>query len=168
MKYFTNELWEKINSDSSEIREEAKAKWRVNNKEYSQLFEKIKYRLPKKYLKTYLNEHGFHDYKLIRFEVIHGKSGYKEPVEIRVIITDSINTWNIIYKCIKKLRVEYMSSPMIMPGKKKEYYDGFDDIGYNEFFEVDERTLSHEILFASGATILIHFEKIMLKRVQQL
>ena len=166
MKYFTSELWEKINSDSSEVREQAKARWGVNNKEYSQLFEKIKYRLSKKYLKTYLNEHGFHDYNLIRFEVIHDKSGYKEPVEIRMIITDSINTWDIVYKCIKKLGIDYASNPVAMPGKKKKYYDGFDNIGYNEFFEVDERTLSHEILFVSGATILIYFEKILVKRME--
>ncbi|MEC0248191.1 hypothetical protein P4H65_20550 [Paenibacillus chitinolyticus] len=40
-----------------------------------------------------------------------------------------------------------------------DYQRGFDDFGYQEFLEVDENTISHEILFASGAQVLIHFQR---------
>ncbi|WP_338552518.1 hypothetical protein [Paenibacillus sp. KS-LC4] len=34
---------------------------------------------------------------------------------------------------------------------------GMDDWGYDELLMMDEKTISHEILFASGSTFLIHF-----------
>lgn len=166
MKYYISELWRKLNSNSSKEREEAKYLWKNNDEEYSKIFEKVKERLPKKFLKIFMREHGFHDYKLRNFQVIHVNPGYKDPIEILITITNGETTWNIMYYGIKEFNVKYTSKPMLFPGKMRVYYDGFDDYGYDEFYEIDENTLSHEILFASGATIFICFNKISISKIE--
>lgn len=159
MRYFTNELWNGINSNSEDERKKAELQWDKNDKEYYEIFKIVKGLLPKKFMKIYEQEYGFHDYKLRNFEVIHGEEGYVDPVKFSIVITNGDNVWNIVYKKIKKISINYeQQSDMIK--RKKRVYEGFDDYGYDEFFQIDEKTLSHEILFASGATILVHFEKI--------
>ncbi|MEQ8156035.1 MAG: hypothetical protein ABRQ25_14285 [Clostridiaceae bacterium] len=163
MRYFTTELWNSINSESKEEREKANLQWEKNDAEYYEIFQNVSKFLSKGFLKIYWQEHGFHDYKLRNFEVIHGEKGYVYPVEFSIVITNGDNVWNIVYKKIKKISINYQQQPDVLK-RKKRVYEGFDDYGYDEFFQVDDKTLSHEILFASGATILIHFEKISIKK----
>lgn len=100
MKYFTNELWSKLNSDSQKERDEADSEWDRNYEVYSEIFQSVK----------------------------------------------------ITYKHIKQFNVNYKEAEGW--GDRR----GFDDWGYDEFLPIDEQTLSHEILFASGSTILICFK----------
>ncbi|MFX0549450.1 hypothetical protein ACOAKC_08935 [Hathewaya histolytica] len=164
MRYFTNELWNKINSDSEYEREKAYLEWDKNDKEYYEIFNIVKGLLPKKFIKIYEQEYGFHDYELRNFEVIHGQKGYVDPVEFSVVITNGDNVWDIVYKKIKKISINYQQQSDVSK-RKKRVYEGFDDYGYDEFFQIDGKTLSHEILFALGATILVHFEEIFIKKI---
>ena len=164
MKYYLNTLWKGINSDIKEEREKADLQWKKNDEEYTKVFDKVKNKLPKKFLKIYMKEYGFHDYHIKDFEIINEKSGYKDPVTVKIIITNGINTWDITYKKIKKIVVNYEQEPDLFPGMGRRFYGGFDDYGFDEFFEIDDKVLSQEILFASDATILIHFEKISIKK----
>lgn len=158
MKYFTDELWSKFNSDSKDERSEAELEWEKNNKEYSIIFEAIKNRFSKKFLKTYLNNYGFHDFHIKEFQIVHKEYKCKNPISINLIITDEINIWKITYKYVRKISVNYQEEIM----QQNDWWNGrvgFDDWGYDEFLPIDEQTLSHEILFASGSTILVHFKK---------
>ncbi|AJA46847.1 hypothetical protein CPAST_c07470 [Clostridium pasteurianum DSM 525 = ATCC 6013] len=165
MKYFTDELWCGINSESEKERESASDKWEINLEEYCNIFENVKKLLPKKFLKIYMDQEGFHDYNLKNFEIIHGENGYKDPVSVSIVISNKEHTWNIIYNKIKKIAINYEQEFDIYERKRRKYR-GFDDYGYDEFFQIDEKTLSHEILFASGATILVHFEKISIVEIK--
>lgn len=164
MRYFTNELWNRVNSESEEERQKADLQWEKNDNEYYEIFKDVKKLLPKKFLKLYEQEYGFHDYELKNFEVIHGNKGHIDPVAVSMVITNGEKIWNIVYKRIKKISINYEQQPDVLK-RKKRIYEGFDDYGYDEFFQVDEKTLSHEILFASGATILVHFEKISINEI---
>lgn len=164
MRYFTDELWSGINSKSQDEREKADLQWEKNVSEYNEIFKMIKKALPKKFLKIYEQEYGFHDYELNNFQVIHGEKGYKDPVALSIVVTNKIKTWDIMYKKIKKISIHYEQQPDVF-NRKKRTYEGFDDYGYDEFLQIDEKTLSHEILFASGATILVHFEKITINKI---
>jgi hypothetical protein len=152
MRYFTNELWSKLNSESQKERDEASFEWKKNNEAYSTTFETIKIRLSQKFLKTYLNNYGFHDFQVKNIVIAHKEYGFKNPILVDIYVMDGINTFKITYKCIKKFNVNYEE------GIGWEDRRGFDDWGYGEFLPIDEQTLSHEILFASGSTILIHFK----------
>jgi len=167
MRYFTDELWKGINSDSKEEREKSNLQWDKNDEEYYKIFEKVEKLLPKKFLKIYKQEYGFHDYELKNYEVIHGKQGYKDPVAVNIVISNTEKTWNIGYEKIKKIVINYELQPDVFGRKRRREYRGFDDYGYNEFYQINEKTLSHEILFASGATILVHFEKISINKASE-
>jgi hypothetical protein len=107
----------------------------------------------------YFKNHGFHDFSLKAIEVVHSAYSIKKPVLIKIIITDEGNTWEIKYKGIKKFIISY---------EKENYLSdryGFDGFGYDEFLPVDDKLLSHEILFVSGATVLIYFEKISINKL---
>ena len=165
MRYFTDKLWSDINSESQEVREKANLQWEKNDEEYYKIFENVKEKLPKKFLKIYRQQYGFHDYELKNFEIIHDDKGHKDPVAVNIIISNPEQTWSISYEKIKKIQINYELQPDIFGRKRRREHRGFDNYGYNEFFEIDEKTLSHEILFASGATILVQFEKISINKI---
>ncbi len=151
MKYFTDSLWSTINKGSEAERNQAWAEWDKNMQEYTPIFESIKPRLSKKFLKIYMKNHGFHDYRIKNMFLNHKEYGLKNPVSLEIYVTNDSKIYKITYKRIKKFCMDY---------NEKEGNDalkGMDDWGYDEFLPVDDQTLSHEILFASGAAILIHF-----------
>lgn len=152
MKYFTNELWSKLNSNSQKERDEADFEWDRNYEVYSEIFESVKIRFSQKFLKTYLKNHGFHDFRVKNIVLTHKEYGVKNPISIDIYVTNSVDTFKITYKHIKKFNVNYEEAEVW--GDRR----GFDDWGYDEFLPIDEQTLSHEILFASGSTILIYFK----------
>jgi hypothetical protein len=156
MKYFTSELWSKFSGASLEERSQVELEWDKACKEYSASFEKIKDRFSKRFLDIYFANSHFHDFHIKEFQIIHKKYGFKNPVSINLIVTDKIKTWKITYTRGKSISVNYKEE-IVWQGTRWERANGFDDWGYDEFFAIDEDTLSHEILFASDASILIHF-----------
>lgn len=150
MRYFTNELWSKINSQSQKEREEANIEWEENDKTYSAIFEIVKDRLSKKYLEIYFRNHGFHDFQIKNIVLSHQQYGVKNPISVEIYITNGSETYKIAYKSVTKFDINYESD---IEAKR-----GFDDWGYDEFLPIDELFISHEILFASGATIFIYFK----------
>jgi len=152
VRYFNDEIWLRLNSDLQKERDEADLEWERNNKAYSAIFETIKIRLSQKFLKTYLSNDCFHDFKIKNTVLTQKEYGFKNPVSVDVYVTDSNNTFRITYKCVKKFNVNYEEAEDMVNKR------GFDDWGYDEFSSIDEQTVSHEIIFASGSTILIHFK----------
>lgn len=61
MKYFTYDLWCRINSESTLERQQADMEWDRNREAYGKIFETVKPRLTKRFLKMYQDAHGFHD-----------------------------------------------------------------------------------------------------------
>ncbi|KPU45458.1 hypothetical protein OXPF_06910 [Oxobacter pfennigii] len=91
MRYLTYELWNRINSDLAKEREKSHLQWSKGSKEYPEIFENIKHRLPKKILNVYMKEHRFHDFHLKDFQIIHGKEGYKNPVSASLTVIFTIH-----------------------------------------------------------------------------
>ncbi|MFA6309787.1 MAG: hypothetical protein WC677_08690 [Clostridia bacterium] len=163
MKYFTSDLWNKINSLIEEERAAADKQWVENGKEYCKIFEEIKESLPKKFLKLYFKL-GFHDFKLCDIKINNKEeSNNKKPVTVDIILTDEDKKWDIKYIGVKRILIDYL--PEFTENDPYSETVGFDDFGYDEFSRVDKNILAHEILFASGATILIHFTKISINPV---
>lgn len=147
MKYFTPELWGSNDKNSDLI-------WKKNCEEYMQIYNRIKKRLPKQFLKTFNENDGLHDFDLKSISVVQSeyKKNIHNPVTVHVDlespdIVDAV--FRITYKYPELFETHYVNVNNNL---------GFDDYGYSEFLPIDKRTLSHEILFASGATILIHFK----------
>ncbi|MGH4124341.1 MAG: hypothetical protein ACREV6_15550 [Clostridium sp.] len=91
----------------------------------------------------------------------HTLNGAKSPCSSSIFITYRTTTWKITYKNVVKFSMNYEQ------WEGEGTCIGFDDWGYDELIPVNEDILSHEILFVSGATILIYFKnnKILLSKV---
>lgn len=86
------------------------------------------------------------------FEVIQPKTLAKDPITVLLTISDGKNKWTLTYRNVQKI----MMNCELTSGQFR-YEAGLDTWGYNEFLPSGESQLTHEILFASGATILIQF-----------
>lgn len=153
LQYFTYELW------MANPSEEIDKLWRENDLAYSRKLESLKDRLSRKAF-HFLCEVGFHDYRVKNIEIIHNEYGKKNPVTVILHVTNNFKTWQIVYKDVQKVVINYESST---------FGRGFDDWGYDELLDVDENTLSHEILFASGSTLLVHIpnKKMFVSRLKE-
>lgn len=160
MKYFTSELWSKYTGASIDELPKVELEWDEAVNKYSVSFELIKDRLSKKFLRIYNANSGFHDFHIKEFQMIHKdylQKSHKNPISFNLIIANGINTWKITYKNVKNLSINYKEEIMCKD-TVWERTNGFDDWGYDEFSAINEDTLSHEILFASEATIRIYFK----------
>lgn len=149
MKYYTSELWLEAGDPDADM------KWKANSAAYSEVFDTIKKRLPKNFMKIFFSNAGFHDFRLLNIGLAQAAHSRKNPVLVHL----DIQSYPDIRYPDKVLRISY-KYPVKFEVKYNKDIDryGFDDWGYCEFLPVDEQTLSHEILFVSGATILIHFK----------
>ena len=73
MKFFTQELWDRIGSENESIRLVADKEWEQNIIEYNKQFERVKKSLTKKFLDLYLKNNEFHDFYLVGVEIIRSK-----------------------------------------------------------------------------------------------
>ena len=144
MKYFTADLWNKI--QYPETYAEASSQWDINLAEYMKVYNSIKHRLPTEFLNTYHQYEGFHDYHLESIKVNNYEN--KSDPSVEIIISEFGNSFLITYKDVSRFRTSY----------EKGNWAGFDDWGYDEFLPVDNKYLTHEILFASGSSILLQFK----------
>ena len=62
MKYYTQDLCDRLNSDDETIRMEADRAWNENVSQYQSQFQKTKKYLSHRFVKGFLAHHGFHDY----------------------------------------------------------------------------------------------------------
>lgn len=149
MRYFTSELWSMFNSSINEEQIRADLMWKNNVKAYVERFDKLSNRISKK-VYNILKHVNFHDYEIKLIKIDQPKEN--RDIQVVILISNSKDTWEIKYRCIKRISINYDSIPKYLLGL------GFDSWGYHELLDVDENTLSHEILFASGASIIIYFK----------
>lgn len=153
MKYFTDELWSRMNSLSAIEKEQANIEWKKNSETYCGVFETIKHRLSTKFLKMYFDAHDFHDCTFLSYEVIQPKRWATDPIKVQIVISDGEFKWKLTYKQVKRTMMNYDSETDEHMSKW-----GVHTWGYDEFLPKDDAYLTHEVLFASCASILIEFK----------
>ncbi|MGG6310040.1 hypothetical protein [Paenibacillus macerans] len=150
--YFTDQLWDLINSDRLDEREKARSEWRANAELYARDYEGLRTRLPRD-ISEFFQKNDFHDYRIVDFKITQTQNGPKFPVSVVLIVSNSDDKWTIAYSRVSRISLDFISGT-----SSYEIGRGLDHWGYDEFAAVDHDTLSHEILFASGATLLVHFK----------
>lgn len=153
MKYFTYELWKSFNSLDEIVRKKANDEWKANIELYKEEFKKVESRFTKSFLKVLRANDYFHDFSFNGFEVQQNNKNKFSKVMIK--LTNGDRFYEIIYNDVRKVNVDYSAD-----ANELGFGNGFCSYGYNEFLEVSDKLLSHEILFSSGATILIWFTKV--------
>lgn len=149
MKYFRNDLWESINSLDLEESERAMEEWKTNAKIYWDQHNNLITRLDKT-LVRFFNNNNFHDCKVNECKITQGEIRSSSPTSLNIVVEYEQEEWVFEYKKIINLSINFNKN-------SDDSHNGFEEWGYHELLPVDDNVLSHEILFSSGATILVHF-----------
>lgn len=73
MRYFTKELWLRINSCDATVRVQAENEWSENELQYAKEFEEIKKHISRRFIKAFLSHKGFHDYSILGIVIVNEK-----------------------------------------------------------------------------------------------
>jgi len=168
MKYFTAQLWADINSPNSNS---AAKQWDENVENYREALTAI---LPKMnpHARRFFRDMSLHDGTLTLTELgdrIDDTDGNwqrgdvkhrKTDVRLRVLSAEGDFIFTLQYKKVTRVEVRFPGEVLFPAGR----WPNFGDWGYDELAEVEEGIFRHEVLFSSGATILIEFARFSFKR----
>jgi hypothetical protein len=164
MKYFTAELWAAWQDP----------KWRQPPAEADPL--KL-YLAELESLRGRVNDEAFrffaeadvHDGELLEFQVLDGgraappgqpgrtpatRTEYPVGVVLRVLDGGDKLVWTLEYRQVRRVVVNYPGELFHDEGR------GFGDWGYHELSDSGGGFLRHEVLFASGSTLLVEFREV--------
>ena len=150
MRYFTKELWSRINSQDKSIRLNAEKEWTSNSLAYQQKFAEIRKHLPPTFIKSYLSRNGLHDYIILGMTITKRERAYSCEVQL----TNDEETVLIVISGIKALQVSIESFLCCLQGRISW--------GYSEFEITPNHTIKLAVLCDVQNEMLFEFEKIKL------
>jgi hypothetical protein len=171
MKYFSKELWAGYNSRSDAERQRAFEQGERNRQEYSRQLEQLRPRLSEKAYRFFTDE-SLHDGRLLAFSAgdsighdIRGSEKFdinvhKVTVEMRVLGSNLDVHYALRYETVRRVLFDYPSDEPLFHNEGRH----IGDWGYDELTAIDDNWLRHEVLFASGTTILIEFKDFFYER----
>ena len=171
MKYFTKKLWAGYNSRSDTEGRRALEQGERNRQEYARQLEQLRPRLSEESYHFFIAE-NLHDGRLLAFTagdcMGHDAHGAKKfdinvhnpSVELRVFGANLDVLYVLRYTGVRRALFDYPSEEPLF------HHEGghIGDWGYDELTAADELYLRHEVLFASGTTILIEFKHFSYER----
>lgn len=150
LEYFRNDLWDDINSLDIEKRKRAKDEWTANAESYWEQYDRLMVtRLDEKPF-HFLKDNRFHDCTVIECKVTQSKGSFPHSSSFVVVVEFEEEHWMIEYSKVTSLCIQLYEDTDGNGSGLKEW-------GYHEILPVNDSVLSHEILFASGATIKVAF-----------
>ena len=168
MKIITKEHWRGWNSEDEKVRDWATKSSQENFKIYVERLEKLRPRFNERNYEFFKN--GFHGGQLVSYSIgdgLHLNLEKEESLKLRnfnktTVLLKVVGKW---FNAIYDLKYENVfKSVFDFPSDSPLWGNNTDDWGYDEILEIDEKTLRHEVLFSSGTTILIEFEKFSFKK----
>jgi hypothetical protein len=160
MKYFTRERWKAAQRPDNAVQE----LWRVASEEYENQLRTVEARLSPEARRFFHAD--VHDGELLRFNIIDGgrvAAGPTEPweyqrqypvsVELEVLESFGDRSWQLSYLGCRRTMVDFPTEEPLFHTDGQ----GFGDWGYHELTDAGGGFFRHEVLFASGSTLLIEF-----------
>ena len=183
MKYFTRQLWSDLQRPD-EVGTEANRRWEDGRAAYVRELESLRGRVPPDVFE-FFDKADVHDGRLIDLRVrgfasmtpyrtepaeacadggIAGQD-WEEPSQLAIEVSvaeRSTIRWTLRYSGIRRFLVDFPTeSPLFFRGQD------FDDWGYDEFSDAGDGFVRHEVLFASGAVVLIEFHDLSVERIDR-
>jgi hypothetical protein len=156
MRYFTKELWA---ADQIRLGGRNAGHWRMALRSYREQLETLRPRLPSQVF-AFFDRADIHDGELVHMDVADGSRAApaRHPVRVELAIRDVYDrlVWTLRYAGIRRVLVDFPSAKPLF------HHDGegFGDLGYHELTDGGGGFFRHEILFASGATLLVEFRDV--------
>jgi hypothetical protein len=170
MKYFTKELW---GAQSSQ----AWTQWAKNSKAYYAQLTKLRPRLTKSawhfFSKVSLHDgtlllfltgdHISENPKSLKSRTWHWIVNKRQPIVQLQVLHENLRTiYHLEYRELRKVVFDH---PTLAPLDLRYKNPPIVDWGYAELTSANKESLRHEILFSSGASILIEFRRFSYKKV---
>jgi hypothetical protein len=182
VKYFTKQLWSDMQR-SGELADEAHRRWETGLVAYRRELEALRGRVPPGAFE-FFDKARPHDGRLadLRVQGFASVTPYRrdpaeatadgsvdeywaEPSQLAVEVSVAerrSSVWTLRYSGIRRLVVDFPTEePLFRRGQD------FDDWGYDEFSDAGDGFLRHEVLFSSGATILVEFRDVSVERTER-
>jgi len=168
VKFFTKELW--LSAQNPDNLKSYDRDWQRVYEEYRAELETLKPRLASDAYRFFA-EADVHDGELLDLVVTDGSRPAplpekarpwtepgNYPVQVRIEVLDSYDKiiWRLRYKNVRRLVVDF-------PTQEPLFYSagqGFGDWGYHELSDAGGGFLRHEVLFATGASLLFEFKEL--------
>ena len=172
MKYFTKELWSGGNRQSESEQRRVLDQWNTNFRNYQEQLKTLQSRLNEPAYR-FFSEENLHDGRVLSFTAgdaihhnIHGSELFdinihNPTVEIKVLGSQLDAQYTLKYSKVRRVVFDYPSETPLFHDEGNH----IGDWGYDELTAADRSYLRHEILFASGTTILIEFKDFSYERV---
>jgi hypothetical protein len=153
MKYFTKKLWESTLADGGSAHA---GRWKKALRTYREQLEALRPRFPEQVF-AFFDRADIHEGSLHRLDI-----GDDHPMRVELEIVDAYDrlAWTLRYAAIRKVLLDFPSKQPLFHGDG----DGFGDLGYHELTDCGGGFFRHEILFASGATLLVEFKDLEARR----
>ena len=128
MQYFTKELWKDLNDEREWVRARAAEEWKLNSQQYRIKFEKIKNRLPRKFVDELFTRDGFHDYNLIGINFVSNKNiiSRRNTYSCELKLKGSSDTVRLVLSSLTKLSIDINSFADCILGNLMWGYGEFD------------------------------------------
>jgi hypothetical protein len=167
MKYLTKKRWASVRSGQVDG---SAASWGKALRAYREQLETLRASLPE-HVFAFFDRADIHDGELLHLEIRDGSRPAPlnqlprpwivpgdHPVRAEVAIVDTYDRqiWGLRYSAIRRILVDF-------PSDKPMFYqdgEGFGDVACHELSACGEGFLRHEILFATGATLLVEFKDV--------
>ena len=171
MKYFTKELWRGYNSRSNAGEKQAHEQGELNAREYVRQLEGLKPLLTDEAYR-FFTEESLHDGRLLAFAAGDGINfdaqgsdkfdinAHDPSVRVRVLGANLDVLYTLRYTEVRKVLFDYPTDDPLFHQEGEH----IGDWGYDELTAAGDNYLRHEILFASGTTILIEFRQFSWER----
>ena len=150
MRYFTKELWSKINDNDENIRTQAEKEWNTNSLTYQQQFMETRKSLSRGFVKSYLSRNGLHDYTVLGMLITKREQTYCCDLQL----SNGEETVLIAMVGIKALLVDIDSFRCCVQGKLAW--------GYSEFEITPGNNVKLSVLCDEQNEMQFEFEKIRL------
>lgn len=150
MRYFTKELWSKINDNDESIRTQAEKEWNTNSLTYQQQFMETRKYLSRGFAKSYLSRNGLHDYTVLGMLITKREQTYCCDLQL----SNGEETVLIAMVGIKALLVDIDSFHCCVQGKLAW--------GYSEFEITPGNNVKLSVLCDEQNEMQFEFEKIRL------
>ena len=167
MKYLTKKRW--AGAQSGDGGSNA-ASWGKALRAYRGQLEAMRPRLPDNVF-AFFDSADVHEGELLHMEIRDGSraapldqlprawtvpADHPVRVELEILDTYDKQVWTLEYGAIRRILVDFPSQTPLF----YEDGEGFGDVGCHELTDRGEGFFRHEILFASGATLLVEFKDI--------
>ena len=120
MKYFSSDLWERINSPEKSIRDAAENEWKKREDEYRKQYESVKAFFPSSFLAEFIKHNGFHDFTIVSIECL------SEKREVSIHLSHGDAQCRLELKEISRIQLDFACFENCICGKPAWGYSELD------------------------------------------